>query len=312
MCARSGANCGSLFLDLRFRELVRTLLADHPAHLDAASLAYFMHSFSETDKLAYRGEVDDRAWNLCCFSAAAHKCHFLADSTFNFTCFNVEDPDDPRVGLVNGELSIPGNLLRHEVFDPVVNQVLYHTFLTFLRSSFLEAITCTVVYAKFRCCTGTRTDRRTNEECQPTHRCPPSRGRVLRKRIPVQESRSQWSHHTVYDARLGKDILNAICYLGTVRGTSEGYCASAGCRYSHGAWRSTIWPSTPSSRIFCGCASIIYDEGNFVYTLTYHKLHAYRVLIRTQVKLPAEQEDFMKRPAYVSQNNAGVAICENR
>ena len=63
MCARSGANCGSLFLDLRFRELVRTILVDHPAHLDAASLAYFMHSFSETDKLAYRGQVDDGAWN---------------------------------------------------------------------------------------------------------------------------------------------------------------------------------------------------------------------------------------------------------
>lgn len=59
MCARSGANCGSLFLDLRFRELVKTLLADHPAHLDPASLAYFMHSFSETDKLAYMGESDD-------------------------------------------------------------------------------------------------------------------------------------------------------------------------------------------------------------------------------------------------------------
>ena len=59
MCARSGANCGSLFLDLRFKELVRTLLADHPAHLDAPSLAYFMHNFSETDKLAYMGEVDD-------------------------------------------------------------------------------------------------------------------------------------------------------------------------------------------------------------------------------------------------------------
>jgi hypothetical protein len=59
MCARSGANCGSLFLDLRFRELVKTLLSDHPAHLDAASLAYFMHSFSETDKLAYMGESDD-------------------------------------------------------------------------------------------------------------------------------------------------------------------------------------------------------------------------------------------------------------
>ena len=62
MCARSGANCGSLFLDLRFRELVRTLLADHPAHLDAPSLAYFMHNFSETDKLAYMGDVDDGEW----------------------------------------------------------------------------------------------------------------------------------------------------------------------------------------------------------------------------------------------------------
>lgn len=59
MCARSGANCGSLFLDLRFRELVNTLLAEHPAHLDAASLAYFMHSFSQTDKLAFKGETDD-------------------------------------------------------------------------------------------------------------------------------------------------------------------------------------------------------------------------------------------------------------
>lgn len=80
MCARSGANCGSLFLDLRFRELVRTLLAEHPAHLDAPSLAYFMHNFSETDKLAYMGEVDDgellRAVRLCdghcfCFSLLA-------------------------------------------------------------------------------------------------------------------------------------------------------------------------------------------------------------------------------------------------
>jgi hypothetical protein len=59
MCARSGANCGSIFLDLRFRELVKNLLQDHPAHLNPASLAYFMHSFSETDKLAYTGVADD-------------------------------------------------------------------------------------------------------------------------------------------------------------------------------------------------------------------------------------------------------------
>ena len=59
MCARSGANCGSLFLDLRFRELVKTLLADHPIHLDPASLAFFMHAFSETEKIAYQGAIDD-------------------------------------------------------------------------------------------------------------------------------------------------------------------------------------------------------------------------------------------------------------
>jgi hypothetical protein len=47
VCARSASNCGSLFLDLRFRELVHTLLAAHPVHLDAASLAYFMHTFSD-------------------------------------------------------------------------------------------------------------------------------------------------------------------------------------------------------------------------------------------------------------------------
>lgn len=50
---------GSIFLDMRFRELVRTLLAEHPAHLDPASQAYFMHAFAETDKLAYMGESDD-------------------------------------------------------------------------------------------------------------------------------------------------------------------------------------------------------------------------------------------------------------
>ena len=59
MCARSGANCGSLFLDLRFRELMKTLLADHPVHLDSVSLANFMEHFSETEKMRYRGAEDD-------------------------------------------------------------------------------------------------------------------------------------------------------------------------------------------------------------------------------------------------------------
>lgn len=31
-----------------------------------------------------------------------------------------------------------------------------------------------------------------------------------------------------------------------------------------------------------------------------------------QVKLPAESDDWMKRPAYIRENDAGVSICENR
>ncbi|KAJ2930892.1 hypothetical protein H1R20_g6205, partial [Candolleomyces eurysporus] len=35
-----------------------------------------------------------------------------------------EDPHDPTVGLINGGLSIPANLLRTDVFDRVTDQVL--------------------------------------------------------------------------------------------------------------------------------------------------------------------------------------------
>lgn len=35
----------------------------------------------------------------------------------------MEDTDDPQAGLRHGELTIPGHLLRQEVFDPVVQQV---------------------------------------------------------------------------------------------------------------------------------------------------------------------------------------------
>lgn len=42
---------------------------------------------------------------------------------FHFTCFNTDDPHDPSVGLIHGDLAIPGVLLRREVFDPVVHEV---------------------------------------------------------------------------------------------------------------------------------------------------------------------------------------------
>lgn len=72
VCARSGSTCGSIFLDLRFRELIEGLLERHPRHLNPLSLAAFMDAFSETDKLAFRGEADD-------------------ENMFHFTCFETDD-----------------------------------------------------------------------------------------------------------------------------------------------------------------------------------------------------------------------------
>ncbi|KAF8150922.1 actin-like ATPase domain-containing protein [Crassisporium funariophilum] len=99
--------CGSLFVDLRFQWLVKLLMEEHPIHREEASLANFMLNFSEVVKLRFRGKEDETNF-------------------FPFTCFNVEDPDDPAVGLINGELVIPGNMLRREVFDPVITLVLGH------------------------------------------------------------------------------------------------------------------------------------------------------------------------------------------
>jgi hypothetical protein len=93
---------------------------------------------------------------------------------FNFTCFNVEDPDDPDVGLYNGELSIPGNLLRREVFDPVVSQVRFLFRLcshpTSSRFLFLVLrVLCIPVWLNICCDAGTWAHRRPNEESEPAH-----------------------------------------------------------------------------------------------------------------------------------------------
>ncbi|KAI0052499.1 actin-like ATPase domain-containing protein [Auriscalpium vulgare] len=217
MCARSGANCGSLFLDLRFRELVRVLLTEHPAHLDAASLAYFQNAFSETDKLAYRGRSDD------------------ADTMFNFTCFNVEDPDDPSVGLINGELCIPGNLLRREVFDPVVNQVL--SLIEEQMHKVDAPVDALLLVGGF------------------------SGSEYLFRRVEEQ-----------FGARVKVIARPPDADTATPRGAAQ-----------YGLARRQLVSSIVAPRSYM-----------------------------MKVKLPAEAEDHMRRPAYVGQNNAGIAICENR
>lgn len=69
------------------------------------------------------GEMDDGTHKQSCVRMIELELRACLDKMFHFTCFNVDPEDDPSVGLINGELAIPGNLLRREVFDPVVNQV---------------------------------------------------------------------------------------------------------------------------------------------------------------------------------------------
>lgn len=87
------------------------------------------------------------------------------DNMFHFTCFNVEDPNDPSVGLVDGQLSIPGNLLRREVFDPVVAEVC-ELIPSLLHLQHFEGIT---------------THRGPNTEGRSKNSCPTARGRLCRK-----------------------------------------------------------------------------------------------------------------------------------
>ncbi|KAF8904785.1 hypothetical protein CPB84DRAFT_1677131 [Gymnopilus junonius] len=222
MAARSGANCGSLFLDLRFRELVRTLLADHPAHLDPPSLAYFMHSFSETDKLSYGGIADD-------------------DNFFHFTCFNVEDPHDPSVGLINGQLSIPGNLLRREVFDPVINEVIQLIEEQLTRVD--QPVQALLLVGGF------------------------AGSEYLKERVQEQ-----------FSSRIPVIARPPDADTATLRGAA-----------AYGLARRPLVSSViaPRSYLMKACKHL-------------------------SVKLPAEQEDRLKRPAYITANDAGVSICENR
>lgn len=90
-----------------------------------------MHAFSEGDKLLFKGgEADDRTiWRFGCFNQEDDtdlECGLVSSSLF----FSQSNP----VGLIpapllfqcfqiNGEVAIPGIVLRREVFDPVVDTV---------------------------------------------------------------------------------------------------------------------------------------------------------------------------------------------
>ncbi|GAA5978586.1 hypothetical protein JCM11641_002779 [Rhodosporidiobolus odoratus] len=220
MCARTGANCGSLFLDLRFEALVKSLLRNHPVHLDEASLLAFRHSFAECDKLMYRGEPDDSTF-------------------FRFNCFNIEDSHDPECGLEWGELVIPGSVLRRDVFDPVVEQVL-EIIEVQLNKTPQKSVSALILVGGF--------------------------------------AASEYLNARVYEAfnkRIGIIARPRDTDVATLQGAA---------RYGLG-----LISGRPA------VSSVISPRSYIM-----------------KCKLPAEEQDRYQRPGFITRNDAGVEVCENR
>ncbi|GAA5840524.1 hypothetical protein JCM11251_007608 [Rhodosporidiobolus azoricus] len=218
--ARTGANCGSLFLDLRFEALVKSLLRNHPTHLDNASLLAFRHSFAECDKLMYRGQADD-------------------DTLFRFNCFNIEDAHDPAVGLEYGELCIPGHVLRRDVFDPIVDQVL-STIETQLQKTPKKSVHALILVGGF--------------------------------------AASEYLNSRVYEAfhdRIGIIARPRDTDVATLQGAA---------RYGLG-----LISGKPA------VSSVISPRSYIM-----------------KCKLPATEQDRYTRPGFITTNDAGIEVCENR
>ncbi|KAG8731206.1 hypothetical protein FRC12_019840 [Ceratobasidium sp. 428] len=94
-CARTGADCGSRFLELRFRDAVAELLKGHP-EFSNFGMSHLRDQFAGTHKLKFTGEADD-------------------EKPFEFNCLGRKSQDDPSIGLVNGKLTIRGAWLRAKV-----------------------------------------------------------------------------------------------------------------------------------------------------------------------------------------------------
>lgn len=122
--------------------------------------------------------------------------------------------------------------------------------------------------------------------------------------------------------------------IGTIWNSYQSYCTAFRRGYRNMSWCSTIWPCSTSARIQRHSPSVIHYEGAsrrfsprpLIFTrvlnrklqkragadVNFGNCNGYARCATSQVKLPADQEDWQKRPAYIKENNAGVYICENR
>jgi hypothetical protein len=193
-----------------------------------------MHSFSETEKLNFSGLQDD-------------------ENMFHFTCFNVEDADDPSVGLVDGQLSIPGALLRREVFDPVVEQVL--TLIEEQVAKVDQRVDALLLVGGFA-------GSEYLKQCVEVRTLSGFLLLALTSSLLQDKLRS----------RIRLIARPADADTATLRGAAR-----------YGLARRPLVSSVIAPRSYI-----------------------------MKVKLPAEPEDWQRRPAYIRNNDAGYPICDNR
>ena len=174
---------------------------------------------------------------------------------FHFTCFNVEDPNDPSVGLVNGQLSIPGILLRREVFDPVVVEVC-----------------CTVsslIYHTGWLLAGITTHRGPNSQGRSKDWRSPARGRFCRKRI--SEATSGGNNLPFAENLTCVDDLS-----GTIFCANPSDRQACRCWYSDPPWRSPVWFGEEDPCIQRDCSTVLRHESIVEFAFCY--LHEWQVL----------------------------------
>jgi molecular chaperone DnaK (HSP70) len=115
-----GQSCGSVFLDRRFRKLLKKKFKAHLGSIPASAFETMMDTFVEAIKPQFDG-VDEQFVTL--------------PASMNLGSLN-----DPSIGLEEGTLRLTGHELKTEVFEPVIREVLALVEDQHMKADSLQAI----------------------------------------------------------------------------------------------------------------------------------------------------------------------------
>ncbi|OZJ04227.1 hypothetical protein BZG36_02962 [Bifiguratus adelaidae] len=100
----AGESCGSVFLDERFRDMLKRKFGDQFSNISQSAMDNMLDQFINQIKPEFDGMED----------------HYLQLPA----SVELADRNDENIGLEEGVLKLPADELNEQVFDPIVNQVL--------------------------------------------------------------------------------------------------------------------------------------------------------------------------------------------